>query len=110
MDGFSHSIADISHIAKNTYLCAKFLTNEKTHSHHSPVFCFASLQAQETTFWGKVNRFLTKPAVVDSSHIYQPKPGFSLGLFTTGQKAGFDVGVDFDLKLDETHLLKGIST
>ena len=73
-------------------------------------FCFASLQAQETTFWGKVNRFLTKPAVVDSSHIYQPKPGFSLGLFTTGQKAGFDVGVDFDLELDETHSLKGIST
>ena len=73
-------------------------------------FCFASLQAQETTFWGKVNRFLTKPAVVDSSHIYQPKPGFSLGLFTTGQKAGFDVGVNFDLELDETHSLKGIST
>ena len=72
-------------------------------------FCFVSLQAQET-FWGKVNRFLTKPAVVDSSRIYQPNPGFSLGLFTTGQKAGFDVGVDFDLELDETHSLKGIST
>ena len=43
-----------------------------------------SVQAQNSTFWQKVNRFLTKPAVVDTTRIYQPKPCFSLGLFTTG--------------------------
>ena len=35
------------------------------------------MQAQNTSFWHKVNHFLTKPAVIDSSRIYQPKPCFS---------------------------------
>jgi len=67
------------------------------------------LQAQEPTFWQKVNHFLTKPAVVDTTHIYQPKPCFSLGLFTTGQKAGFDVDVNFDIKTDEVGTVDGVS-
>jgi hypothetical protein len=58
------------------------------------------LQAQETTLWGKINYFLTKPAAVDTTRIYQPKPCFSLGLFTTGQKAGFDTNVKFNLDFD----------
>ena len=53
--------------------------------------------AQEITFWQKVNDRLTKRADVDTTRIYQPRPGFSLGLFATGQKAGFDVNVSFDL-------------
>lgn len=57
-------------------------------------FGVLSSQAQELTFWHKINHFLTKPAVVDTNRIYQPKPCFSLGLFTTGQKAGFDVNVN----------------
>ena len=69
-----------------------------------------SVQAQNPTFWQKVNRFLTKPAVVDTTRIYQPKPCFSLGLFTTGQKAGFDVDVNFDMEMLDGRSLSGIST
>lgn len=73
------------------------------------LFAVISAQAQEITFWHKVNSFLTKPANVDSTRIYQPKPCFSLGLFTTGQKAGFDVDVNFGLNLDESGSLPCIS-
>jgi hypothetical protein len=69
-----------------------------------------STQAQETSFWHKINRFLTKRAVVDTTRIYQPKASFSLGLFTTGQKANFDVNVDFDVHLSDGNLLDGVST
>ena len=69
-----------------------------------------SLQAQEITIWQKVNHFVTKPAIVDTMRIYQPSPCFSLGLFTTGQKAGFDVDVNFGVQLDETSSYTGIST
>ena len=68
-----------------------------------------SLQAQKTTFWHKVNYFLTKPAVVDTTRIYQPKPGFSLGLFSTEQKAGFYTNVKFNLDIDGQSL-PGLST
>ena len=74
------------------------------------LFGLVSLQAQETTIWQKFNYFLTKPAVVDTTRIYQPKPCFSLGLFTTGQKAGFDVDVDFGINLDEMGSLNGVSS
>ena len=37
-------------------------------------------QAQEVTFWEKVNYILTKPAIIDTAFVYQPKAGFSLGL------------------------------
>lgn len=69
-----------------------------------------SMQAQENSFWHKINRFLTKRAVVDTTRIYQPKASFSLGLFTTGQKANFDVNVDFDVHLSDGNLLEGVST
>lgn len=69
-----------------------------------------SMQAQEDSFWQKVNRFLTKPAVVDTTWIYQPKAALALGLFTTGQKANFGVDVDFDVHLDDGKLLEGVSS
>lgn len=65
--------------------------------------CMASIQAQELTFWQKVNNIFVKPAVVDTTRIYQPSPCFSLGLFTTGQKAGFDVDVDFALDFEDIY-------
>ncbi len=67
-------------------------------------------QAQEASFWKRVDRFLTKPAVIDTLYVYQPKASFSLGLFSTGQKAGFDVNVDFNLKYDESTTLPCLST
>lgn len=69
-----------------------------------------SVQAQNSTFWRKVNHFFTKPAVVDTTRIYQPKPCFSLGLFTTGQKAGFDVDVDFGINMPDGSPLTGSSS
>ncbi len=68
-----------------------------------------SSQAQERTFWQKVNYFLTKPAVVDTSRIYQPKPSFSLGLFSTGQEAGFHTNVKFNFDYDGQSI-PGLST
>ena len=67
-----------------------------------------SLHAQEASFWEKVNHFLTKPTLVDTTRIYQPGPCISLGLFTTGQKAGFDVDANFMIKLGDNPLT-GIS-
>ena len=61
------------------------------------------IQAQELTFWQKVNNALVKPAVVDTTRIYQPKAGFSIGTFNTVQKAGFDVDVDFAIDFDDVH-------
>lgn len=74
------------------------------------LFGFIPLQAQETTIWQKVNHFLTKRAVIDTAFVYQPKASFSLGVFTTGQKAGFDTKVDFDLDMEEYGQHAGIST
>lgn len=68
-----------------------------------------SLHAQELTFWQKVNYRLTKPAEIDTMHIYQPQAGFSLGLFTTGQKAGFDVDVNFMMESEDGDRLTGLS-
>ena len=67
------------------------------------------IQAQELTIWQKVNHFLTKPAMVDTTRIYQPSPCFSLGLFTTGQKAGFDVDVNFMIDFANDQRLAGLS-
>ncbi|MBQ1667186.1 MAG: DUF4421 family protein, partial [Prevotella sp.] len=73
------------------------------------VLCTTSLQAQELTIWQRANHFLTKPAMVDTTRIYQPSPCFSLGLFTTGQKAGFDVDVNFMIDNDNNEMLAGLS-
>ena len=43
------------------------------------LFIAMTAQAQEAGFWNKVNAFLTKPAVVDTAFVYQPKASFSLG-------------------------------
>ena len=67
------------------------------------------MQAQESTLWKKVNHFLTKPDLVDTTRIYQPSPCFSLGLFTTGQKAGFDVDVNFMIDYTDNERLTGLS-
>ena len=72
-------------------------------------FSIASLQAQEITIWQKFNHFLTKPSIIDTARIYQPSPCFSLGLFTTGQKAGFDVDVDFMIDFADNERLTGLS-
>ena len=68
------------------------------------VFLFAALtaKAQHAGFWGKVNHFLM--------FVYQPSPGFSLGLFTTGQKAGFDVDAVFKIKYGDGTTLPCSST
>lgn len=73
-------------------------------------FGVLSSQAQERTFWQKVHLFLTKPAVVDTTCIYQPEPGLSLGVFSTGQKAGFHVDVNFAIKTDESNSIAGVSS
>ena len=73
-------------------------------------FAAMSTHAQEVGFWNKINAFLTKPAVVDTAYVYQPKAGFSLGLFSTGQKAGFDVDVNFKVKYDDGTTLPCLST
>lgn len=62
-----------------------------------------SLHAQEKTFWQKVNNIFVKPAVVDTTRIYQPKAGISLGTFNTVQKAGFDVDVNFTIDFDDIY-------
>ena len=69
-----------------------------------------SLHAQEPVFLKKAYEFLIKRDDVDSTRIYQPaKACFSVGLLTTGQKAGFDVDVDFKVKLDDASSIDGIS-
>ena len=75
------------------------------------LFCsVVSLHAQEPVFLQKVYEFLIKRDDVDSTRIYQPaKACWSVGLLTTGQKAGFDVDVDFKIKLDDASSLDGIS-
>ena len=75
------------------------------------LFCsVASLHAQEPVFLQKANEFLIKRDDVDTTRIYQPsKACLSLGLLTTGQKAGFDVDVDFKVKFDNASSLDGIS-
>ena len=72
-------------------------------------FGIASMHAQENTLWNKVHYFLTKPTLVDTTHIYQPGPCFSLGLFTTGQKAGFDVDANFMIDLGDNDRITGLS-
>ena len=70
-----------------------------------------SLQAQENPYLKKALYFLTKLEDVDTMQIYQPdKACFSLGLFTTGQKAGFDVDVTFGIGSEETGRFTGLST
>jgi len=65
------------------------------------------LRAQQVTIWQKALNFLNKKGNIDTTRIYQPRASFSLGLFTTGQKAGFDMDVDFMTDLGEEGKLTG---
>lgn len=68
-------------------------------------------QAQIRAIWQKANHFLTQPELVDTTRIYQPsKACFSVGLSSSGQKAGFDVDVNFGINLGEAGSLNGISS
>ena len=75
------------------------------------LFCsVASLYAQEPVFLQKAYEFLIKRDDVDTARIYQPsKACLSLGLFTTGQKAGFDVDVDFKVDFANNERIAGLS-
>lgn len=59
------------------------------------IFSVSVTHAQEASSLERINRLLTKRADVDTTRIYQPKPGFAVGLISSGQKAGFDVDVNF---------------
>ena len=69
-----------------------------------------STQAQEISFWHKAKGFFTKRAVVDTVYIYQPDPGFSLGLFGTLQQAGFDTDVNFRVNYGDNGLYSGATS
>lgn len=66
-----------------------------------------SLQAQQVTFWQKVHNFLNKAGDIDTTRIYYPQAGFTLGLFATGQKSGLDLDVSFVTDLGEEGMLTG---
>ena len=71
---------------------------------------FVSLHAQKAFFWDNVNGFLIKRALVDTTRIYQPRNRLSIGVFSTGQKAGFNVNVNFSIGKDGTNSQTSIST
>lgn len=68
-----------------------------------------SVRAQELTFWQKVNMGLTTYKNIDTSYVYQPKQGFTLGTFTTVQRAGVDVNILFDLNSSADKPMSGLS-
>lgn len=61
-----------------------------------------SLHAQKSNFWQKVNNALTVTKNIDTTYIYHPKQGFTLGIFSTLQQAGFNMKVDFKINSDES--------
>ena len=63
-----------------------------------------STQAQELNFWQKANNMLTKFKNIDSTYVYQPKQGFTLGLFSSIQRVGIDVTAMFDINYDDLTL------
>lgn len=64
-------------------------------------FAALTVHAQENNFWQKVNDFLTKVKNIDTTYIYQPKQGFTLGMFATLQQVGFDTRVMFHYLTEE---------
>lgn len=68
-----------------------------------------TMQAQDLTIWQKARIFLTKARDMDTTRIYQPEANFTLGLFTTGQKASFDVDVNFMLDLGNDKKITGLT-
>lgn len=72
-------------------------------------FAAFSVQAQELTFWQKVNNLLTTFPKIDSTYIYQPKQGFTLGMFSTVQQAGFDTRANFNIRYEDGTTMSGTS-
>jgi len=71
----------------------------------------ACVQAQDIpSLFAKVNAFVTKQADFDTSMVYQPKPTLSFGLSGTGQRAGFDVDVEFLMQNGSFDPLEGLSS
>lgn len=68
-----------------------------------------SVRAQELNFWQKVNRLLTTVNNIDTTYIYQPKQGFTLGAFTTIQKAGFDMTAKYTIYGKDGEAMHGVS-
>ena len=72
--------------------------------------CMASLQAQKSPLLKKVYQFIIQPENVDTISIYQPSRAcFSLGVFTTAQKAGFDVNLHFKADMGFEKPVSGLS-
>jgi hypothetical protein len=72
-------------------------------------FLVTSVYAQENNFWRKVNDLLTKVKNIDTTYIYQPKQGFTFGLFSSLQQVGFDTKFKFDYLNEEGTPMPGIS-
>ncbi len=73
------------------------------------MFSIISVNAQELTFWQKLNNRLTVIKNIDSVYIYHPKLSFTLGVFSRLQQAGLDVNVKYKL-LWKGHTIPGVST
>ena len=94
----------------NPYFCLKYNAMKKPFALLVILFVMNTLSAQDNTFWKHVNDFVTKPGPIDTTYIYRPLPGFSLGLFSTGQKAGFDVDVNFKINQENIGSFEGVSS
>ena len=73
------------------------------------MFITISVNAQELTFWQKLNNNLTTVKNIDTLYIYHPKLSFTLGIFTRLQQAGLDVNVKFKM-LWEGGTIPGVTT
>ncbi len=73
------------------------------------LFMVVSARAQEVTVWNKAKRILTKPANIDTMCVYQPRACFSLGVFSTAQRAGFHTDVKFGVYYPDDEPVFGIS-
>lgn len=67
-----------------------------------------SSQAQELNFWQKVNNMLTVVKKIDTTYIYHPKQGFTLGVFSNVQRAGINVTGMFMLNTTDGETLSGV--
>lgn len=94
----------------NPYFCLKYNAMKKPFALLVILFVMNTLSAQDNTFWKRINYFVTKPGPIDTTYIYRPLPGFSLGLFSTGQKAGFDVDVNFKINQENIGSFEGVSS
>ena len=66
-------------------------------------------QAQELNFWQKVNNMLTIVKKIDTAYIYQPKQGFTLGLFSSVQRAVINVTGMFTVNTNDKPTQSGVS-